>query len=110
MIMLTTLLPSTFMPATTVWDLFSFDSFAHIFLFSVLVFLMIVGLKKQFSFPQFRHYAIRYAFLISLIYGAIIELLQHYFIYGRDGNMVDFVSNSIGCLLGIIFFKWVYVW
>ncbi|GAA4431885.1 hypothetical protein GCM10023188_19850 [Pontibacter saemangeumensis] len=109
-ILLTTLLPSSSMPAVSVWELFSFDSFAHAFLFSVLTFLMIVGLAKQFTFPRLRHYTIRYSLFLSTMFGISIELMQHYFIPGRQGDIIDVLANTIGCLLGIVLFKWIYVW
>ncbi|RIJ43251.1 VanZ family protein [Pontibacter oryzae] len=108
--MLTTLLPSTSLPAVSVWELFSFDSFAHAFMFCVLSFLMIVGMSKQFTFPRLRHYAVRGSLLASTMFGIAIELLQHFFIYGRQGDIIDVLANTIGCLFGIVLFKWIYIW
>jgi VanZ family protein len=111
MILLTTLLPSTSMPSgLSLWELLSFDSFAHAFLFCVLTFLMIIGLTKQFTYPKLRHYAIRSSLVICTGFGIAIELLQHFLIHGRQGDLLDVLANTIGCLLGIIVFKWIYVW
>ncbi|MCC9166664.1 VanZ family protein [Pontibacter harenae] len=110
MIMLTTLLPSTSMPSLSAWELFSFDSFAHFFVFAVLTFLMIVGLIKQYTYPRLRHYAIRSAFLICSMYGVLIEFIQHFLVYGRQGDVIDALADTIGCLVGIVLFKWVYIW
>ncbi|MBC5993812.1 VanZ family protein [Pontibacter cellulosilyticus] len=110
MILLTTLLPSSSMPSLSVWELFSFDSFAHAFLFGILTFLMIVGLTKQFSYLKLRHFAIRASLFISFMFGVFVELMQHFFIYGRQGDIMDVLANTIGCLLGIVLFKWVYIW
>mgnify|MGYP005753857415 CR=1 FL=1 len=110
MILLTTLLPSSSMPSLSIWELFSFDSFAHAFLFGILTFLMIVGLTKQFSYLRLRHYAIRASLFISFAFGILVELMQHFFIYGRQGDMMDVIANTIGCLLGIVLFKWIYIW
>lgn len=110
MILLTTLLPSTSMPSLSIWELFSFDSFAHTFLFGMLNFLMIVGLTKQYTYIKLRHYAIRTSLVISFSFGVSIELMQHFFIYGRQGDIMDVIANTIGCLLGILFFKWIYIW
>lgn len=109
-ILLTTLLPSTSLPSTSIWELFSFDSFAHAFMFCVLTFLMIVGLTKQFTYPWLQHYAIRASLLIGTLFGIAIELMQHFFIFGRQGDMVDVLANTFGCLLGIVLFKWIYIW
>ncbi|TXK46063.1 VanZ family protein [Pontibacter qinzhouensis] len=106
--MITTLLPNTSAPATSAWELLSFDSFAHAFLFCVLTFLMIVGMKKQYTFVKTRHYAIRYSLFICTFYGIGIELLQEFVLDGREGDIFDVLSNTIGCLSGILLFKWVY--
>ncbi|MEJ8804448.1 VanZ family protein [Pontibacter sp. H249] len=108
--MLTTLLPSSSMPSLSIWELFSFDSFAHAFLFGVLTFLMIVGLTKQFSYIKLRLYAIRASLIISFLFGVFVELTQHFFIQGRQGDLLDVLANTIGCLLGVVLFKWVYIW
>jgi VanZ family protein len=107
-IIITTLLPSSSMPSLSIWEFFSFDSFAHGFLFSVLTFLMIVGLKKQYTFPRLRHYAVRTSLFVSSLFGISIEFLQHFFIPGRQGDIIDVLSNTIGCLIGILIFKWIY--
>ena len=110
MILLTTLLPSSSMPSLSIWELFSFDSFAHAFLFGVLTFLMIVGLTKQYTFLKLRHFAIRTSLFISFTFGILVELMQHFFIYGRHGDIMDVIANTIGCLIGIVAFKWIYIW
>ncbi|WP_255594314.1 VanZ family protein [Pontibacter sp. HSC-14F20] len=107
-IMVLTLLPSSSMPSLSIWEIFSFDSFAHAFMFAVLTYLMVVGLKKQYTYLQLKHYAIRAAFFVSSMFGIAIELLQHFFVPGRQGDMIDVLSNTIGCILGILLFKWIY--
>ncbi len=108
--MIATLLPSSSIPNVSVWALFSFDTFVHAFLFSVLTFLMIVGLAKQYTLLRIKHYPIRYAFLTSTLFGIFIEITQHFFVPGRQGDLYDVLANTIGCLIGIVMFKWVYVW
>ncbi|MHA6246815.1 VanZ family protein [Pontibacter sp. CAU 1760] len=110
MILLTTLLPSSSLPSVSVWELFSFDSFAHAFLFSIQTFLLVVGLAKQYTFLLLKHYPVKYALLFSSLFGISIELMQHFFIPGRHGDIIDVIANTIGCLLGIVLFKWIYVW
>ena len=110
MILLLTLLPSSSMPPVSIWHLFSFDSFAHALLFSILTFLMIVGMKKQFTFLKLRHYAIRSSLLSCVIFGIAIELMQYLFIAGRQGDIIDVLADTIGCLFGIVLFKWIYIW
>ncbi|WP_425475183.1 VanZ family protein [Pontibacter coccineus] len=108
MIMVLTLLPSSSMPSLSIWEIFSFDSFAHAFMFAVLTYLMVVGLKKQYTYMRVQLFAIRTSFFVSSLFGIAIEFLQHYFIAGRQGDIVDVLSNTIGCILGILLFKWIY--
>lgn len=77
-------------------------------MFAVLTYLMIVGLKKQHTFPKLKHYAIRTSFFVSAMFGIFIELMQHFFILGRQGDIIDVLSNCTGCLIGIFVFKWIY--
>ncbi|TPE44099.1 VanZ family protein [Pontibacter mangrovi] len=109
--MLTTLLPSTSMPASlSLWELLSFDSFAHAGMFCVLCFLMIVGFSKQYTSLTLQRNPVRYSLLISTLFGVTIELLQYFLVYGRHGDVLDVIANTSGCLLGIVFFKWIYEW
>ncbi|MCP2043231.1 VanZ family protein [Pontibacter sp. HSC-36F09] len=107
-IMVLTLLPSSSMPSLSIWEIFSFDSFAHAFMFAVLTYLMVVGLKKQYTYMRVQLFAIRTAFFVSSMFGIAIELLQHFFVPGRQGDIVDVLSNTIGCIIGILLFKWIY--
>jgi len=74
------------------------------------MFLMTVGLKKQFTFLKLKHHAIRTALFISSMFGICIELLQQTMGAGRSGDIIDVLSNTIGCLIGIVIFKWIYIW
>jgi len=109
-ILLTTLLPSASMPSVSLSDLFSFDSFAHTGMFAVLCFLMIVGMSKQYTSVTIKRRAVLVSFTISVLFGVAIEIMQFTLIPGRSAELMDIVSNTIGCLIGIVIFKWIYVW
>jgi len=102
-----TLTPGDAMPDLSIWDLLSFDSFAHLFVFSVLVLLMSVGLTKQYSYLFLRFNALKLSFLISLGLSFLIELLQ-YFIPGRSSDIIDLISDGTGCLVGTLVFYLIY--
>src|SRR3954468_6345729 len=76
MILFLTLTPGHSMPDLSIWDLLSFDRFAHLFVFCVLVFLMTVGFTKQYSFLFLRFNAANLSFLFSFGFSLIIELMQ----------------------------------
>ncbi len=107
-ILLLTLTPGENMPSTSLWDeLLSLDKIAHLFIFSVLVFLMIVGLSKQYAYVYLRKYALKISVITGIVYGIIIEIIQQ-FIPGRSFELADIVADSVGCLIGLGLFFIVY--
>lgn len=94
-------LPPSSFPET---KLVGLDKFVHAFLYCVLTFLLIIGFKKQFSFKRLRSNAITLAAVLSVIYGALIEVLQGMIFVNRSMELADVVANAIGCLIGVIIF------
>lgn len=84
------------------------DKLAHVFLFLVLAFLLCIGFKKQYSFRYLRSSAKLSVFLISTLYGALIEGLQYLIFSDRYFENGDLLANSIGALLGTIAFQGLY--
>ncbi|MFL5731210.1 MAG: VanZ family protein [Cytophagaceae bacterium] len=107
LILAVTLTPGASMPDLSIWDLLSFDRFAHLFVFSVLVFLMTIGFTKQYTSLFLRFNAARLAFLFSFGYSLVLELLQE-IIPGRSVEINDVIANSTGCLLGSLVFYLIY--
>jgi VanZ family protein len=100
------LLPGQQMPKLSS-SFISIDKLAHAFVFMVLVFLMIVGFRKQYRFPAFRTKATTYALLISGAYALILEFMQ-FFSSARTVDIQDALANLTGCLLGYLIFWLVY--
>lgn len=108
LVLLLTLTPGENMPQTGLWqDLLSFDKVAHFFIFAVLVFLMIVGLSKQYRYLFLRNKAVSISLVLGIVYGIIIEIIQH-FIPGRGFEITDILANTIGCFMGFGLFYLVY--
>jgi VanZ family protein len=80
---------------------FHLDKIIHIFLFFIFVILLIIGFKKQNSFNILRNHSILIAILISILYGATIEISQAYIFIKRTGDTYDIIANTFGTLLGI---------
>ena len=96
------------MPQTSLWeDLLSFDKVVHFFIFSVLVFLMIIGLSKQYSFLVLRKNAVSISLGVGILYGLLIELIQ-YLIPGRSFEITDILANTLGCFIGLGAFHLIY--
>lgn len=108
LIIFLTLFPGQEMPDISIWDMFSFDKFAHIFVFAVLVLLMIVGFSKQYDFTFLKKNPVRYSLLYAFLLAFFIELAQKTIIAGRGFEFMDLLADSIGILLGWLAFFIIY--
>ncbi len=88
-------------------DLFSFDKLAHLGVFAILALLMIIGLSKQSRYPKLRANSIKFSIIISLTYASILELGQE-LIPDRYANFYDMAFNTLGVLIGYLFFLIIY--
>lgn len=100
-------LPGSNFPKKDWLDKIWFDKWVHIFLFSVMVFLACMfWVENGKSSVKFRltFYAIAFS---ALVYGIIMELVQHYWIPNRSFEYGDIIADGVGSLLGlVIFLKW----
>lgn len=104
-IFLLILMPGQQMPA--IGDLFSFDKLAHLGVFCILSFLMIIGFTKQYAFEKLRQNPVKYSLIFSLTYASALELGQS-LIPDRYANFYDLAFNIIGVALGYLFFLLIY--
>lgn len=104
-IFLLILMPGQQMP--DLGDLFSFDKLAHLGVFCVLSFLMIIGFTKQYTFQRLNGSPIKYALIVSVSYATILELAQG-LIPARDLNFYDLLFNILGVLVGYLLFQLIY--
>jgi VanZ family protein len=92
--------PGDEMPDLSFWELFTFDKAAHTTVFAILVFQLAMGFYKQYSFRILRYHALQAATIAGIIYGGLLELLQQVMFAGRHGDILDFIANCAGCLVG----------
>lgn len=95
------------MPETDIWDLLKFDKLAHVFVFAVLTFLMIIGFTKQYTYRSLRFSAVKHSLLVSISYGILLETIQM-FSPGRSLEIYDYIANTIGCFTGYGIFYIIY--
>ena len=88
-------------------DLFSFDKLAHLGVFAILTLLMIIGFSKQYRYPKLRANSIKFSIIISMAYASILELGQA-LIPDRYANFYDMAFNTMGVLMGYLFFLIIY--
>ena len=104
-IFLLILMPGQQMPE--IGDIFSFDKLAHLGVFSILSFLMIIGFTKQYAFSGLKRNPVRYSLIISSAYASVLELGQS-IIPDRYANFYDMTFNLAGVLLGYVLFLLIY--
>jgi VanZ family protein len=85
-------------------NLFSFDKAIHMVLFAFQFWFLVIGLIKQRTFSYKRKRSGRLAFTITIIYGAVIELIQGYILENRTMDLMDMIANIIGAGLGWFMF------
>jgi glycopeptide antibiotics resistance protein len=101
-------IPGGDLPVVEVWDLLSFDKFAHFGVFALLALFLSVGLKRQVSFPILNRRALRSSALFCLIYGGLLEALQGILFEDRVSDWFDFAANALGVLFGLVIFRLLY--
>ncbi|MFM2338649.1 MAG: hypothetical protein RL115_1842 [Bacteroidota bacterium] len=79
-----------------------FDKWVHIGLFTILTFLWCRVVKRESAFLAVAG--------MSLLYGIIIEFIQHYFIPYRGFEGWDVLADAVGCAIGFLAAKkWVII-
>jgi aminopeptidase YwaD len=100
-VLVLTLTPSTEMPRTPAWELLSFDTAAHAGVFFVLAALSWFSLHRQRRWPWLARHAGLAVLVGSVLFGALIEVLQMTMKLGRHGEWSDLISDSLGAALAV---------
>jgi VanZ family protein len=101
------LMPGNNMPDTNIWSFLTFDKFAHFFVFALLVFLLIIGFAKQYTYTWLKFNAVKSALIAGISYSLLLEIGQA-LVPDRTFDLADMLANIIGCFLGSIVFYFVY--
>ena len=104
-IFLLILMPGQEMPE--IGDLFSFDKLAHLGVFCILCFLMIIGFTKQHQFLKLNQNPVKYSLIISCSYASILELGQA-IVPERYANFYDLAFNLGGVIIGYLVYILIY--
>jgi len=80
------------------------DKFVHFLMYSIFSYLLIQGLLRQI--PTGKHeFLIIIAFVISSIYGLLMEIAQLWIFTSREADILDMAFNITGAIAGIIIFE-----
>ncbi len=104
-ILLLTGLPGTYFPEVhSFWDWLEPDKVIHLIIFGSLSYLIIWGFRDEYAYKNNRNKLIFNSMIAGVIYGGLTEILQETVFVGRDGNIYDFMANTLGVPLGILLF------
>ena len=79
-------------------------------MFAFFAFSIIWGYRSEYC-EKDRKYRIvlqLVTFLVSAFYGGLTEIIQEFIPY-REGNIMDFLADIIGCVLGICIFNLIFI-
>ena len=86
------------------WEWLGPDKLVHFLFYGVFCFLLIRGFIRHSSEKNKSLLYVTVSLIVGIVFGLLMEVMQHYVFRGRDGNVYDFIANVIGCLLGVATF------
>lgn len=93
--------PGQYIPTVSWLELLSFDKWVHASVFFILcILLFTVTIKRD----QRKEFMWLYFFL-SILYGGLLEIMQAKCFSNRSADWQDFVANSFGCLVALLFYN-----
>ena len=98
-------LPGNRLPELTFLEWLRPDKIAHLVIFGVQSFLLIKGFQKQTSFSFLNKHSIFISIVITIIFGALVEVMQTYWFIKRSGDVRDAIANALGAFTGWWFYK-----
>lgn len=97
-------IPGRDIPHISFLEMLSFDKFVHACIFFTLLLLTVRGFLLQTRYEKLRLSAKGAAFTICVIYGGSLEIMQGTIFEGRSADVFDFIANSFGCAMGLLFY------
>lgn len=94
--------PGQYIPTTNWLELLSFDKFVHASIFFSLSFLWLTFLIKSHKLNKF---SMIFIIFLCVAYGGALEIMQAKVFSHRSGDWLDFIANTFGCLMGLLFFQ-----
>jgi VanZ family protein len=110
LVLVLTLTPAKDMPAVPPWELISFDTAAHAFVFFILAVLSYFSAARQLHLPWLRQHAFALMLLGGILFGALIEVLQMSMHLGRHGEWSDLIGDALGTFTGLLLLRAVRRW
>ena len=98
-------MPGKAIPKIRWLELLSFDKFVHASIFfveQILLMRALISLQENTFFRQNYKWI---SVLFCIAYGGSLEIMQYYVFSERSGDVLDFIANSTGCIVGLFVFN-----
>ena len=79
---------------------YQIDKLVHITLFAILVFLFCRPIQLKGLFTNIITKVYFVLVIVFTMYGFIMELVQHYLVYGRSFEGLDILADAVGSYIG----------
>jgi hypothetical protein len=106
LILVITLMPAPAVPRLGLLGRYHVDKIIHALLFAVQFLLLVRAFRMHPRSKNVRGHAVSISILITVLYGAITELLQHVSGGGRSGDPFDFLADAAGVFLATALLHW----
>jgi len=103
LILVIVFIPGNQLPKHSEWlDVFQADKLIHVFLFAPFTFLWLINYYYKNRLDTRIKLII---FFIGLLLAISTEIVQFYFIKGRNGNISDGIADVFGIIAGTLLFN-----
>ncbi|MCF6367028.1 MAG: VanZ family protein [Bacteroidales bacterium] len=103
-VLLLSLLPAETTSKIRIINIPHFDKLIHFFMYFLLTSASLIDIKNNIKVPTS---VLILSVLLSLLFlSGIIEIIQEFFIFGRNGSFFDLTANLIGITISsLLFYK-----
>lgn len=91
-------MPGSLIPTVSWLELLSFDKWVHAGVFFILVTLFGISVTAH----QQNKKLIYFYFILSVLYGGSLEIMQATVFSERSADWLDMVANSFGCVMALL--------
>lgn len=81
------------------------DLIAHFVMYFIFSFLIFYGIRKSSASYPMNNKSLLFTLCVPIIFGIVMELLQHNFITERYFDIMDIFANIIGSIVAIAIIK-----
>lgn len=81
-----------------------FDKVVHFILFFILTLLLLYETAKRNGHKTLSLKTKTAVAVLTISYGAFLEVIQHLLVAGRTGSMLDILANSLGVFSALLVF------